>query len=115
MRVGEGMASNAVQKAVNKVKGKLEERCSPVEKDQATVPIADAMRMYWDRDMLSFAIPAHRDGGRGPAPEFTRHPAYRGRYQRTKKRLGKQRGAQGRPSRHRPPARPRDLAHADPK
>jgi arginine decarboxylase len=64
------MASNAVQKTVNKVKAKLEERRSPVDKDQATVPIADAMRSYWDRDMLSFAIPAH-NGGRGPAPEFT--------------------------------------------
>src|SRR5256714_11207828 len=29
------------------------------------------MRAYWERDMLSFSIPAHA-GGRGPAPEFTR-------------------------------------------
>src|SRR4051794_14502838 len=65
------MASNPVEKTVNRVKAKLEERRSPVEKDQATVPIADAMRAYWERDMLSFAIPAHC-GGRGPAPEFTR-------------------------------------------
>jgi arginine decarboxylase len=64
------MASNAVQKMTNRVKAKLEERRSPVEKDQETVPIADAMKAYWDRDMLSFAIPAH-NGGRGPAPEFT--------------------------------------------
>jgi hypothetical protein len=65
------MASNAVRKTINRAKTKLEERRSPVEKDQATVPIADAMRCYWERDMLSFAIPAH-NGGRGPTPEFTR-------------------------------------------
>ena len=41
-----------------------------------------------------------------------RHPAYAERYQRTKRRLGKQRGRQGRPDRDRPPARRRDLAHA---
>ncbi|MFL5839973.1 MAG: aminotransferase class I/II-fold pyridoxal phosphate-dependent enzyme, partial [Thermoleophilaceae bacterium] len=34
------------------------------------VPIADAMRDYWRRGMLTFSIPAH-NGGRGPAPEFT--------------------------------------------
>src|SRR5215208_4627699 len=59
------------KKALNRLKGKLEARRSPVEKDQATVPVADAMRAYWERDFLSFAIPAH-NGGRGPAPEFTR-------------------------------------------
>ena len=41
-----------------------------------------------------------------------RHPAYAERYQRTKRRLGKQRGRQGRPDRDRPPPCPRDLAHA---
>src|SRR4051812_18131277 len=46
-------------------------RRSPVTKDQATSPIADAMRAFWERDMLSFAIPAH-GGGRGPTPEFPR-------------------------------------------
>jgi transposase len=40
-----------------------------------------------------------------------KHPAYAERYQRNKRRLGKQR-RQGRPDRRRPPARPRDLAHA---
>src|SRR5215208_5877545 len=59
------------KKALNRLKGKLEARRSPVKKDQATVPVADAMRAYWERDFLSFAIPAH-NGGRGPAPEFTR-------------------------------------------
>src|SRR5215211_4560506 len=59
------------KKALNRLKGKLEARRSPVEKDQSTVPVADAMRAYWERDFLSFAIPAH-NGGRGPAPEFTR-------------------------------------------
>src|SRR3954447_24182482 len=65
------MASNRVEKTVDRVKAKLEQGRSPVEKDQGAAPIADAMRAYWDRDMLSFAIPAHC-GGRGPAPEFTR-------------------------------------------
>src|SRR3954470_6132707 len=64
------MASNRVEKTVDRVKAKLEQGRSPVEKDQTAAPIADAMRAYWDRDMLSFAIPAHC-GGRGPAPEFT--------------------------------------------
>jgi arginine decarboxylase len=43
---------------------------SPVRKHQDAVPIADAMRDYRRRDMLSFSIPAHV-GGRGPKPEFT--------------------------------------------
>jgi arginine decarboxylase len=38
--------------------------------DQTAAPIADAMRAYWEREMLTFSIPAH-NGGRGPAPEFT--------------------------------------------
>jgi arginine decarboxylase len=58
-----------VKKAVNRAKAKLEERESPVRKEQDAVPIADAMRAYHERDMLSFAIPAHV-GGRGPKPEF---------------------------------------------
>src|SRR3954453_13859361 len=29
------------------------------------------MRDYWDRGMMTFSIPAH-NGGRGPAPEFTK-------------------------------------------
>src|SRR6059058_5584696 len=65
------MPDKPVQKAVNRIKARLEQREGPVEKDQATVPIADAMRAYWERDLLSFSIPAH-GGGRGPAPEFTR-------------------------------------------
>src|SRR3954447_14264090 len=59
-----------VKKAVNRAKAKLEEREGPVRKEQDAVPIADAMRAYHERDMLSFAIPAHV-GGRGPKPEFT--------------------------------------------
>jgi arginine decarboxylase len=61
----------SLKKAGNRVKGRLEQRNSPVTKDQATVPIADAIRDYWDRGMLTFGIPAH-NGGRGPAPEFTK-------------------------------------------
>src|SRR3954471_1744704 len=56
------------RKAANRVKGRVEQRQRPVRKDQATAPIADAIRAYWDRDMLTFGIPAH-NGGRGPAPE----------------------------------------------
>src|SRR3954453_3822200 len=58
-----------VKKAVNRAKAKLEQRQGPVRKDQDAVPIADAMRAYHERDMLSFSIPAHV-GGRGPKPEF---------------------------------------------
>jgi hypothetical protein len=41
-----------------------------------------------------------------------RHPAYAERYQRNKRRLGKQRGAKGRSGRHRAQADRGDLAHA---
>src|SRR4051795_10501370 len=60
----------SVKKTVNRVKAKVEQRQGPVRKDQDAVPIADAMRDFWDRGMLTFSIPAH-NGGRGPAPEFT--------------------------------------------
>src|SRR4051795_1195635 len=60
-----------VKKAVNEVKASLQQRRGPVRKDQNAVPIADAMRDYWERGMLTFGIPAH-NGGRGPAPEFTK-------------------------------------------
>src|SRR3954451_12926002 len=65
------MEPKALEKLKNKAKEKVEERRSPVSKDQATVPIADAMRDYWRRDMLTFSIPAH-NGARAPAPEFTK-------------------------------------------
>src|SRR5215212_1724348 len=58
-----------VKKAVNRAKAKLDEREGPVRKEQDAVPIADAMRAYHEREMLSFSIPAHV-GGRGPKPEF---------------------------------------------
>src|SRR3954467_4645790 len=61
----------AAKKAVNQVKDALAKRDGPAKKDQSTVPIADGMREYWDRNMLTFSIPAH-NGGRGPAPEFTK-------------------------------------------
>src|SRR3954452_17627138 len=60
----------SLKKIVNRVKGGLKEREGPVRKEQDAVPIADAMRDYWERGMLTFSIPAH-NGGRGPAPEFT--------------------------------------------
>src|SRR3954451_19998860 len=64
------VARRKVKKAINRAKASREERRGPVRKEQDAVPIADAMRDYWDRGMLSFSIPAHA-GGRGPAPEFT--------------------------------------------
>src|SRR5947208_142657 len=64
------MADCGMKKAVNRLKASLEERRGPVQKDQEAAPIADAMRDYWARGMLTFSIPAH-NGGRGPAPEFT--------------------------------------------
>src|SRR5947208_3724117 len=64
------MADCGMKKAVNRLKASLEERRGPVQKDQEAAPIADAMRDYWRRGMLTFSIPAH-NGGRGPAPEFT--------------------------------------------
>jgi arginine/lysine/ornithine decarboxylase len=59
----------SVKKAVNRAKTSLRKVESPARKEQDAAPIADAMRAYWERDMLSFSIPAH-SGGRGPAPEF---------------------------------------------
>jgi arginine/lysine/ornithine decarboxylase len=59
------------KKAAAQVSAKLEERKSPVSKDQGSVPIVEAMRAYWERGMLSFGIPAH-SGGRGPEPEFAK-------------------------------------------
>src|SRR4051795_7797540 len=64
------MDRTQAQKVLTKVSAKLEQRNSPVRKDQDAVPIADAMRAYHERGMLSFGIPAH-SGGRGPKPEFT--------------------------------------------
>src|SRR4051794_13247048 len=58
------------KRAANRVKSAIHEREGPVRRDQDAVPIADAMRAFWERDMLTFSIPAHA-GGRGPAPEFT--------------------------------------------
>jgi arginine decarboxylase len=61
----------STKKTINKVKGALTTRQSPVSKDQSTVPLADAIRAFWEDDILTFSIPAH-NGGRGPAPEFTK-------------------------------------------
>jgi arginine/lysine/ornithine decarboxylase len=60
-----------VKKAINQVKATLEKRRGPVEKDQARAPIADAVAAYWERDTLTFGIPAH-NGGRGPLPEVAK-------------------------------------------
>jgi arginine/lysine/ornithine decarboxylase len=65
------MEPRTVKKAVNRVKASLEQRRGPAENDQSTAPIADAIGSYWERDMLSFAIPAH-NGGRGPLPEVAK-------------------------------------------
>src|SRR3954447_13330705 len=57
------------KKAVNRVKATLDKRRGPVNKDQDTAPIVDALRDYWARDMLTFGIPAH-NGGRGPLSDI---------------------------------------------
>jgi arginine/lysine/ornithine decarboxylase len=59
----------SVKKTVNRAKAKREQARGPVRKEQDAAPVADAMRAYWEKGMLSFSIPAHA-GGRGPAPEF---------------------------------------------
>jgi arginine decarboxylase len=65
------MSSNPLAKLVNRAKATADNQQGPVRKEQDAVPIADAMRDYWRRGMLTFSIPAH-NGGRGPAPEFTK-------------------------------------------
>src|SRR3954464_9292262 len=60
----------SMKRVANRVKTAMRQRQSPARHDQDATPIADAMRAFWERDMLSFSIPAH-GGGRGPAPEFT--------------------------------------------
>jgi arginine decarboxylase len=65
------MTNRQLKKTINRAKSSLERRRGPVESDQSAVPIADAVEAYWERGMLTFSIPAH-NGGRGPAPEFTR-------------------------------------------
>src|SRR5436190_11912057 len=57
-----------VKKTVNRVKASLDKRKGPARKEQDAAPIADAIRDYWNRGMLTFGIPAH-NGGRGPAPD----------------------------------------------
>src|SRR5438270_8763529 len=61
----------SAKKTVNKVKDSLKGQESPAKKDQSSVPVADAIRAYWEQDLLTFSIPAH-NGGRGPAPEFAK-------------------------------------------
>src|SRR4051812_19103751 len=65
------MTQRPLAKTVNAVKATLDARRGPVSKDQDTIPIADAMRAFHERAMLSFSIPAH-SGARGPAPAVTR-------------------------------------------
>src|SRR3954463_3583205 len=61
----------STKKAVNRIKTAVRKWEGPARKDQSTVPLADAMAEYWKRDIVTFSIPAH-NGGRGPAPEFTK-------------------------------------------
>jgi hypothetical protein len=49
----------------------VELRPSPVRKEQDSAPIANAIRNFWARVILTFSIPAH-NGGRGPVPEFAK-------------------------------------------
>src|SRR5947209_11663940 len=61
----------SAKKTINRVKGALKAQAGPAEKDQSKTPLADAIRAFWEKDTLTFCIPAH-NGGRGPAPEFTK-------------------------------------------
>src|SRR5881227_3273145 len=61
----------SAKKTINRVKGALKAQAGPAEKDQSKTPLADAIGAFWERDTLTFSIPAH-NGGRGPAPEFTK-------------------------------------------
>src|SRR3954454_17340884 len=65
------MEPRTVKKAVNRVKASLDQRRGPVEEDQSGTAIADAIGADWERDMLTFAIPAH-NGGRGALPEVAK-------------------------------------------
>src|SRR3954451_17098409 len=65
-------ARQSVKKTANRVKAAANKRQhSPARKSQDAAPIADAIRSYWERDMVTFTIPAHH-GGRGVTPEFAR-------------------------------------------
>src|SRR4051812_9441197 len=55
-----------VKKTVNRVKASLDKRKGPARKAQDAAPIADAIRDYWDRGMLTFGIPAHNGGAAAP-------------------------------------------------
>src|SRR3954449_12204526 len=61
----------SAKKAVNKVKATLRGRHGAASKDQSTSPVADAIAQFWQRDVLTFAIPAHNGGG-GPLPGFAK-------------------------------------------
>jgi arginine/lysine/ornithine decarboxylase len=63
------MDATPLLKRLNRIKTRARQSHSPARRSQDAAPIADAMRAYRERDMLSFAIPAH-SGGRGPQPEF---------------------------------------------
>jgi arginine decarboxylase len=65
------MDRTPVKKAVNQLKATIDRRQGPASKSQDAVPIADAMRDYWECGMPTFAMRAH-GGARGPAPEFAR-------------------------------------------
>jgi hypothetical protein len=59
--------THRIQKTVNKLKATKEKREGPARKSQDTAPIADAIAAFWERNALSFGIPAH-GGGREAGP-----------------------------------------------
>ena len=63
--------TRALKNALNVAKAKVRAVEGPARKDQDAAPIADAIRDYLDRGVLTFSIPAH-GGGIGPAPEFAK-------------------------------------------
>src|SRR5437764_3430911 len=76
----------SLEKLRRRVESQIAARQGPARKEQAAAPIADAMRDFWERDMLTFGIPAH-NGGRGPRPEFTPPGADRCRPARARRRV----------------------------
>ena len=47
----------SLKKATNRVKAAVDQRRGPATSDQGAAPIADAMRDYWQRGMLTFGAP----------------------------------------------------------
>src|SRR3954468_8639951 len=61
------MDTRTLQRKVNTLKAKVEERRGPAGHSQEDAPILDALRRFHAEDTLSLAIPAHKSGVGAPA------------------------------------------------